>query len=110
VLTRVTLYIIIVSIRNSNNKLGVIKMLKTKISSYPEEAQKNILQTLKAYSKVYVIIRENEEAEVTTGLMLAPGLAPVKSFATIHQTDIYNLEERKANFKEVFGYEDRTIR
>lgn len=71
----------------------------------PQEVKAEALDTLKAYNKVNVEY-SNGRYHVTAGTYLAASY-PIDHcvFGTYYAKDLYTEEQRRANFKEVFGYE-----
>ena len=73
----------------------------------PQEVKDEALDTLKAYDKVEVEF-SNGRYHVSAGTYIAASY-PVDHcvFGTYYAKDLYTEDQRKANFKEVFGYEMR---
>lgn len=71
----------------------------------PEDVKHEAMETLKAYEQVTVEYG-NEHFHVSAGCYIAASY-PFDHcvFGTYYAKDVYTEEQRRANFREVFGYE-----
>ena len=80
------------------------------LNTLPTEVKEEVLSTLKAFNKCEVDF-ENGKYSVGGGSCIKSKYASDHKFIGIaYVEDIYTLEERKANFKETFGYEPHNLR
>lgn len=86
------------------NEIKVFEAGKMPLSELPEDIQEKAKDILKAYDEVNVIY-ENQEFHVSTGIAILARYPQDKFTCGYYkQEEVYTKEERKQNFKEVFGY------
>lgn len=82
-------------------------MLKRKdlLEVMTPESIEQAKDTLKAYSSVYVFEhRDTKENKVSTSVGISSSDCPWRYIGTLNVDDVFTLEERRLNYKEVFGY------
>lgn len=86
-------------------KVKLFEAGKVPFEELPPLVKAEVLDTLKAFSSVHVEY-EDMKFHVTTVTMLSSEYAFDHCVCgTYLAKDLYTAEERRANFKEVFGYE-----
>lgn len=77
-------------------------MDKTLLNQLPEEVQKEVLKTLKAFDEVYVVF-EYGKYNVSTGIALKKTYGvDHRTIGTIKAIDVYTEDERTENYIECF--------
>ena len=80
-------------------------MNATRIQQYPKETQEEILDTLKAYSRVQITRESNGAFSVSVCSVISAYDNGSRYIEEIKVEEVYSTEEREANYKETFGYE-----
>ena len=75
-----------------------------KLNTLPDNIIKEVKEILKAYEKVDVLFEYGKFYVMLGVVIKAKYGEDFKHIATFKNTDIYTEEERRQNYKEVFGY------
>ena len=75
------------------------------LESLPESVQTEVKETLKAYNECFVTFENGKYSALPAIGIKAKYAEDHKFIGKIKSTDIYTLEERKQNYRDMFGSE-----
>jgi hypothetical protein len=84
---------------------NVLAINRDKLDSLPTQVRDSVLDVLKAYDVCYIDF-ENGLFKVTNGVCVKASYAPDHEFIGVaYAKDMYTPDQRRANFKDSFGYD-----